>query len=158
MPDSIRVDSASLGVKRSLEAILDRFAACFEDLDDPGTGNAALRDFHTLLIIALCTVPCGGQGCVDMALFAKAKEPFPREFVDLKNRAPSNDTFSRLFRRLPACTGGSTGSPRAPPRQPLNEHSAPRGSPLSTTGTSLARGGRFWTPPDRPSAHQKGTF
>jgi predicted transposase YbfD/YdcC len=89
-----------LGVKRIREAALDRFAACFKDLDDPRTGNAALHDFHTLLIIALCTVLCGGQGCVDMALFAKAKEPFLREFLDLKNGPPSHDTFSRLFRRL----------------------------------------------------------
>jgi predicted transposase YbfD/YdcC len=79
---------------------LDRFATCFEDLDDPRTGNAALHDFHTLLIIALCTILCGGQGCVDMALFARAKEPFLREFLDLTNGPPSHDTFSRLFRRL----------------------------------------------------------
>ena len=78
--------------------MLERFAACFEDLEDPGSGNAALHDFHTLLIIALCTVLCGGQGAVDMALFAKAKEPFLREFLDLKNGPPSHDTFSRLFR------------------------------------------------------------
>jgi predicted transposase YbfD/YdcC len=89
-----------LGVKRTLEAMLDRFAACFEDLEDPRSGNAALHDFHTLLIIALCTVLCGGQGAVDMALFAEAKEPFLREFLDLKNGPPSHDTFSRLFRRL----------------------------------------------------------
>lgn len=79
---------------------MDRFTACFEDLDDPRSGNAALHDFHSLLIIALCTVLCGGQGAVDMALFAKAKEPFLREFLDLKNGPPSHDTFSRLFRRL----------------------------------------------------------
>jgi predicted transposase YbfD/YdcC len=79
---------------------LDRFAACFEDLEDPRSGNAALHDFHTLLIIALCTVLCGGQGCVDMALFARAKEPFLREFLDLTNGPPSHDTFSRLFRHL----------------------------------------------------------
>src|SRR3954468_20781293 len=80
--------------------MVDQFAACFEDLDDPRSVNAALHDFHTLLIIALCTVLCGGQGCVDMALFAKAKEPFLREFVDLTNGPPSHDTFSRLFRHL----------------------------------------------------------
>jgi predicted transposase YbfD/YdcC len=79
---------------------LDQFAACFEDLNDPRSGNAALHDFHTLLIIALCTVLCGGQGAVDMALFAQAKEPFLREFLDLKNGPPSHDTFSRLFRLL----------------------------------------------------------
>jgi predicted transposase YbfD/YdcC len=79
---------------------LDRFVACFEDLEDPRSGNAALHDFHALLIIALSAVLCGGQGAVDMALFAKAKEPFLREFLDLKNGAPSHDTFSRLFRHL----------------------------------------------------------
>jgi hypothetical protein len=79
---------------------LDRFAACFEGLEDPRSDNAALHDFHTLLIIAFCPVLCGGQGCVDMALFASAKEPFLREFLDLKNGPPSHDTFSRLFRRL----------------------------------------------------------
>jgi predicted transposase YbfD/YdcC len=79
---------------------LDQFAACFKDLDDPRSGNAALHDFHALLIIALCTVLCGGQGAVDMALFARAKEPFLCEFLDLKNGPPSHDTFSRLFRAL----------------------------------------------------------
>jgi predicted transposase YbfD/YdcC len=82
------------------DTMLDRFAACFEDLNDPRSGNAALHDFHALLIIALCTVLSGGQGAVDMALFAKAKEPFLREFLDLKNGPPSHDTFSRLFRSL----------------------------------------------------------
>ena len=39
-----------------------------------------------------------------------------------------------------ACTGGSTGTPRAPLRQPLDGHSAARGSPLWTTGTSHHKG------------------
>jgi predicted transposase YbfD/YdcC len=100
LPGSIPFDSTLSGVKRTQETTLDQFAACFEDLDDPRSGNAALHDFHTLLIIALCTVLCGGQGAVDMALFAQAKEPFLREFLDLKNGPPSHDTFSRLFRLL----------------------------------------------------------
>jgi hypothetical protein len=66
----------------------------------PRTGNASLHDFHELLMIALCTVLCGGQGAVDMALFAKAKEPFLRGFLKLENGVPSHDTFSRLFRQL----------------------------------------------------------
>ena len=80
--------------------MLDRFAVCFEDLKDPRSGNAALHDFHTLLIIALCAMLCGAQGAVDMALFAREKERFLREFLDLTNGPPSHDTFSRLFRRL----------------------------------------------------------
>ena len=79
---------------------LDQFAACWEGLEDPRTGNAGFHDFHELLMIALCTVLCGGQGAVDMALFARAKEPFLRGFLKLANGVPSHDTFSRLFRQL----------------------------------------------------------
>jgi predicted transposase YbfD/YdcC len=79
---------------------LDQFAGCWEGLEDPRTGNAGLRDFHELLMIALCTVLCGGQGAVDMARFAEAKEPFLRGFLKLEKGIPSHDTFSRLFRLL----------------------------------------------------------
>ncbi len=80
--------------------VLDEFAACWDELDDPRTGNAGLHDFHELLFIALCSVLCGGQGAVDMALFAKSKEGFLRGVLTLANGVPSHDTFSRLFRQL----------------------------------------------------------
>jgi hypothetical protein len=82
------------------EAAIDRFVECWEGLEDPRTGNAGLHEFHELLTIALCTTLCGGQSAVDMALFAKAKEPFLRGFLKLENGLPSHDTFSRLFRQL----------------------------------------------------------
>jgi hypothetical protein len=81
---------------------LDRFIECWDGLEDPRTGNAALHDFHEILVISLCAVLCGGQGSVDMGLFAKAKEPFLRGFLELENGVPSHDTFSRLFRLLDA--------------------------------------------------------
>ena len=84
----------------SNQETLEQFSACWEGLEDPRSGNAGLHDFHELLVIALCAVLCGGQGAVDMALFAKAKEPFLREFLVLENGLPSHDTFSRLFRNL----------------------------------------------------------
>ena len=79
---------------------LDQFIACWEGLEDPRTGNAGLHDFHELLVIALCTVLCGGQSAVAMARFAEAKETFLRGFLKLENGIPSHDTFSRLFRLL----------------------------------------------------------
>jgi len=51
-------------------------------------------------MIAFSAVLCGGQSAVDMALFAKAKEPFLRGFMKLECGLPSHDTFSRLFRQL----------------------------------------------------------
>jgi predicted transposase YbfD/YdcC len=82
------------------EDAVERFVACWEGLEDPRSGNAALHDFHELLMIALCAVLCGGQGAVAMARFAEAKETFLRGFLKLENGIPSHDTFSRLFRRL----------------------------------------------------------
>ena len=79
---------------------MERFAACWEGLEDPRHGNAELHNFHELLMIALCTVLCGGQGGVDMEVFAKEKEPFLRGLLKLKKGLPSHDTFSRLFRAL----------------------------------------------------------
>jgi predicted transposase YbfD/YdcC len=84
----------------SRKETLEQFGACWEGLEDPRSGNAALHDFHELLMIALCCVLCGGQGAVDMAEFAEAKEPFLRGFLALTNGLPSHDTFSRLFRNL----------------------------------------------------------
>jgi predicted transposase YbfD/YdcC len=84
----------------SRKETLEQFSACWEGLEDPRCGNACLHDFHELLMIALCSVLCGGQGAVDMALFAEAKEPFLRSFLTLANGLPSHDTFSRLFRNL----------------------------------------------------------
>jgi predicted transposase YbfD/YdcC len=84
----------------SSKETLEQFGCCWEGLEDPRCGNAALHDFHELLMIALCCVLCGGQGAVDMAVFAEAKEPFLRSFLTLTNGLPSPDTFSRLFGNL----------------------------------------------------------
>ena len=55
-----------------------------------------------ILMMALCTVLSGGQTAVDMAIFARAKEPFLRQFLKLEHGVPSHDTFSRVFRLLDA--------------------------------------------------------
>ena len=77
---------------------MEEFAACWEELDDPRTGNAALHDFNEMLVIALCSVLSGGQGAVDMGLYARAKEPFLRGFLKLSNPTESqNHRANRQF-------------------------------------------------------------
>lgn len=71
-----------------------------EELEDPRSGKAGPYDFHELLVIALCTVLCGGQDTVDMASLAKAKDPFLRSFLEGTNDVPRHDNFSHLFRNL----------------------------------------------------------
>jgi hypothetical protein len=63
------------------ENALDQLGGFWEGLEDPRTGNAGLHDSHALLLIAPCAVLCGGQGAVDMALFAKAKEPSLHKYL-----------------------------------------------------------------------------
>lgn len=78
---------------------MERFIGCFSDLQDPRDDNAR-HDLLEVLVIALCTVLCGGEDCTDMALFGRAKEAFLRQFLHLRHGIPSHDTFSRVFRLL----------------------------------------------------------
>jgi DDE_Tnp_1-associated/Transposase DDE domain len=78
---------------------MEGFVACFAELEDPRDENAR-HDLHEMLLIAFCTILCGGEDCSDMALFGRAKEPFLRGFLRLSHGIPSHDTFSRLFRLL----------------------------------------------------------
>ena len=79
---------------------MEGFKACFEGMQDPRTGNAGRHELLEMLMIALCTVLCGGEDCTDMAEFARTKLEFLRGFLKLEHGAPSHDTFSRLFRLL----------------------------------------------------------
>jgi DDE_Tnp_1-associated len=56
----------AVGGKRGME----EFGACFEELDDPRTGNAGRHDLLEILMIALCAVLCGGQTAVDIRAHA----------------------------------------------------------------------------------------
>lgn len=78
---------------------MEDFIACFSTLEDPREDNAR-HDLHEILMIALCTMLCGGEDCSDMAAFGRAKEDFLRQFLALRHGIPSHDTFSRLFRHL----------------------------------------------------------
>jgi DDE_Tnp_1-associated len=79
---------------------MEAFGACFEDLEDPKTGNAGRHDLLDIMIIALCSTLCGGPTTSDMAEFASAKEAYLRGFLKLANGLPSHDTFSRVLRLL----------------------------------------------------------
>jgi predicted transposase YbfD/YdcC len=73
---------------------------CFEDVEDPRTGNAVRHDLLEVLTIALTAAICGAETCVDFADFAVDREGLFRSFLRLENGLPSHDTFSRLFRLI----------------------------------------------------------
>ena len=71
-----------------------------DPLEDPRHGNAGRHSLHDIIVIALCTILCGGETCTDMALFGQSKREFLESFLPLRNGIPSHDTFSRVFRLL----------------------------------------------------------
>ena len=55
---------------------MDEFEACFADLEDPRDDNAR-HDLLEVLMIALCTMVCGGEDCTDVAAAGSAALRIP---------------------------------------------------------------------------------
>jgi len=79
---------------------MEEFSQLFEGVSDPRRSNAKRHDLHEMLMIALLSVLCGGEGCHDMSLFGRSKEKFLRRFMTLNHGIPSHDAFSDLFNSL----------------------------------------------------------
>ena len=75
----------------------------FSALPDPRAPNA-LHDLLDVIVIALATVLCGGQGATDMEVFASSKEKLLRQFLRLPHGIPvttrSAGSSTRSIRRL----------------------------------------------------------
>jgi predicted transposase YbfD/YdcC len=72
----------------------------FKDLTDPRINRTKDHALIDVLVIAVCTLLCGGEGFNDMEDFGKAKEQWFRTFLRLTNGIPSHDTFNRVFAAL----------------------------------------------------------
>jgi predicted transposase YbfD/YdcC len=70
-----------------------------EEIPDP-RGCNAVHDLTDVLFVALAAMLCGATHCTQMAWFGQTRLELLRQFVPLKNGAPSHDTFSRVFRAL----------------------------------------------------------
>src|SRR5271166_6687820 len=124
---------------------MEWFSGIFLQLKDPRTGNARRHDLCELLVIALCSCLCGGTTCTEMAEFAEDKEPFLRDFLDLKNGLPSHDTFSRLFRLLDPVAFGECFS------QFMQEFSQQTAGVVAIDGKTLRRS--FDTASEKSALH-----
>jgi len=72
----------------------------FQKLPDPRVNRTKDHDLIDILVIAICTLLCGGEGFNDMEDFGHAKHDWFRTFLRLRNGIPSHDTFNRLFAAL----------------------------------------------------------
>lgn len=78
------------------------FKRHFADLEDPRVDRTKRHALIDIVVIALCSVICGGEGWEDMEEFGHAKEAWLRERLglELANGIPGDDTYRRVFQRL----------------------------------------------------------
>lgn len=72
----------------------------FRHLPDPRINRTKDHDLMDILVIAICTLLCGGETFNDMEDFGRAKHDWFKTFLGLRNGIPSHDTFNRLFAAL----------------------------------------------------------
>ena len=53
-----------------------------------------------ILVIAVCTLLCGGEGFNDIEDFGEVKHDWLKTFLKLRCGIPSHDTFKRVFQAL----------------------------------------------------------
>ncbi len=74
--------------------------AHFQDLPDPRVARTPEHKLIDILVIAVCTLRCGGEGFHDMEDFGAAKHDWLKTFLELPQGIPSHDTFNRVFQAL----------------------------------------------------------
>ena len=72
----------------------------FQNLPDPRVPRTKAHELIDLLVIAICTLLCGGESFNDMEDFGNAKSDWFKTFLNLKNGIPSHDTFNRVLAAL----------------------------------------------------------
>jgi predicted transposase YbfD/YdcC len=72
----------------------------FSAVPDPRINRRKAHDLIDVLVIAICTLLCGGETFNDMEDFGKAKHDWFKTFLNLRHGIPSHDTFNRVFAAL----------------------------------------------------------
>jgi len=72
----------------------------FKELTDPRVDRTKAHELTDIMVIALCTLLCGGETFNDMEDFGLAKREWFQTFLTLRHGIPSHDTFNRVFAAL----------------------------------------------------------
>jgi predicted transposase YbfD/YdcC len=72
----------------------------FQQLPDPRLDRTKDHELIDILVIAICTLLCGGESFNDMEDFGHAKRDWFQTFLTLRSGIPSHDTFNRVFAAL----------------------------------------------------------
>lgn len=82
------------------EVALSGLLAQVEQVPDPRVRRKPRHLLTDILVIAICGVLSGCDGCVEIAEYGRRKEDFFRTLLDLPHGIPSHDTFNRVLALL----------------------------------------------------------
>ena len=77
-----------------------RLKELFATLPDPRVIGRVLHPLPEVLLVALCAMICDCEDFTDMGHFAQSQLPWLRQFIPLRNGAPSHDVFRNVFLAL----------------------------------------------------------
>lgn len=72
----------------------------FESLKDPRVERTRRHNLMDIVVMSVMAVICYADGWSDIHDFGKAREAWLREFLELPNGIPCDDTFRRVFAAL----------------------------------------------------------
>lgn len=84
------------------EPVFTSLEECFSDLPDPRVQGRCDHKLMDLIIITVCVVICGADSWTGVETFAKAKEEWLRQYLELPKGIPAHDTLGRVFASLNA--------------------------------------------------------
>ena len=82
------------------EVVLEGLLAQVERVPDPRTKRSPRHLLTDILVISICGVLSGCEGCVEIAEYGRRKEEFFRTILELPHGIPSHDTFNRVLALL----------------------------------------------------------
>jgi len=75
----------------------NRLISIFSNVEDPRKDINLRHNLIDIIVIGIISVICGAEGWEHMSLFARSKEQFLKQFLELPNGIPSKDTIRRTF-------------------------------------------------------------
>ena len=83
-----------------IENIQANLLTYVEEIKDPRSQRTQKHLFKDILVIAILAVIAGAEGWEDMENYGISKYSWLKEFLELPNGIPSDDTFRRVFERV----------------------------------------------------------
>lgn len=76
---------------------LEELKECLGLVEDPRVVGRTQHNFIDIVVLSVCAMLCGAEGCTEIESFGEQKEEWLRQYLELPNGIPSHDTIGRVL-------------------------------------------------------------